>query len=183
MASPYHRPGSQDGESDDERDPFAGGYDPTASTDRIPLTQAIPDQRVAAPPYSASPPATYGERPGSRYTLSESYTPAAQPAQRPPSGAFPATNFPAQRVRFPDAPGQRPVSVMSNMTEDWIARQQPVEASQADLRRYQTRRVKLTRGSIFSADYPYVPRPFLSLTIVQSSQSHQECSRGKVEGP
>jgi len=183
MASPYHRPGSQDGESDDERDPFTGGYDPSASTDRVPLTQAIPDQRVAAPAYSASPPATYSERPVSRYTLSENYVPSAQPAQRPPSGAFPSANFPAQRVRFPDAPGQRPVSVMSNMTEDWIARQQPVEASQADLRRYQTRRVKLTRGSIFSADYPYVARPFLSLTIVQCSQSHQECCRSKVEGP
>lgn len=154
MSTPYHRPGSQDGDSDDEHDPFTGGYDANASTDRIPLTQAIPDQRVA-PPYSASPPAPYGERPTSRYTLSETYAPSSGPVQRPPSGAFPATDFPTQRVRFPDIPGQRPVSVMSNMTDDWIARQQPLEASQADLRRYQTRRVKLTRGSIFSADYPY----------------------------
>ena len=157
MASPYHRPGSQDGESDDERDPFSGTYDPNASTDRIPLTQAIPDQRVA-PPYAGSPPPSGSyDRPASRYTLSESYVPSAQPTQRPAQG-FPPVDFnaPVQRVRFPDVPGQRPISVMSNISEDWIARQQPVEASQADLRRYQTRRVKLTRGSIFSADYPYV---------------------------
>jgi hypothetical protein len=157
MASPYIRPGSQDGESDDERDPFTTNYDASVSTDRIPLTQAVPDPRVA-PPYAGSPPPSRAyDRPPSRYTLSETYAPAAQPTQRPPAQSFPTVDFnaPGGRVRFPDVPG-RPVSVISNISEDWIARQQPVEASQADLRRYQTRRVKLTRGNIFTADYPYV---------------------------
>jgi chitin synthase len=144
MDSPYHqRPLSQtEDESDDEAGPFAGGMDPNASTDRIPLTQGY---RPPNPPYSASPP--YGDRPPSRYTLSESYVPGAQ---APPAGGFgPGT------LNFPDPTGGRPVSVISNSSEDWIQRQQPVQASQADLRRYQTRRVKLNQGNVFSADYPY----------------------------
>jgi hypothetical protein len=52
---------------------------------------------------------------------------------------------------------------MSNMTDDWIQRQQPVQASQADLRRYQTRRVVLKQGNVFTADYPYVSLIFISL--------------------
>ena len=152
MASPYHRPPGDD-ESDDEVSPFNPANDPNSSTDRIPLTQAMPGQRTAVPPYSASPPIPYGERPASRYALSETYV---------PPGQTPATNlggFGTARVNFPEPGRGRPVSVMSNMTEDWIERQQPVQAAQADLRRYQTRRVRLNKGNVFTADYPYHP-PF-----------------------
>lgn len=151
MASPYHRPPSNEDESDDEGNPF----DPNSSTDRIPLTQAIPGQRTSIPPYAASPPASYGERPASRYTLSESYVPAAGQSPRTNLGeGFGGRGFGSGRVQFPEPTGGRPLSAMSNMTEDWIQRQQPVAAAQADLRRYQTRRVKLNQGHVFTADYP-----------------------------
>jgi chitin synthase len=152
MTTPYYRPPSADDESDDEGNPFNPGLDPNASTDRIPLTQAIPGQRTNLPPYAASPPVPSGDRPPSRYTLSESYVPA-QGSAPTLGGGFGGTSYGPGRVHFPD-PGGRPVSVMSNMTEDWIQRQQPVPSAQADLRRYQTRRVKLTQGNVFSADYP-----------------------------
>ena len=151
MDSGYHRrPLSQaEDDSDEEVNPFDASLDPNASTDRIPLTQAMPGHRSAAPPYAASPPLNpYPERPASRYTLSESYIPTAQTASTNLGG----TGF--GRVAFPEPTGGRPVSVMSNMTEDWIQRQQPVQASQADLRRYQTRRVRLNQGNVFCADYP-----------------------------
>jgi len=154
MDSGYHRrPLSQaDDDSDEELNPFDPSLDPNASTDRIPLTQAMPGQRGPVPPYAASPPlAPYPDRPASRYTLSESYIPPAQTSSANLGGG----GF--GRVAFPEPSGGRPVSVMSNMTEDWIQRQQPVQASQADLRRYQTRRVRLTQGSVFTADYPYYP--------------------------
>ena len=51
------------------------------------------------------------------------------------------------------------------LTEDWIQRQQPVAVGQAGLRRYQTRRVKLTQGYVFSADYPYPPPIFGLLSV------------------
>jgi hypothetical protein len=145
MATPYHRPGED--ESDDEANPF----NPNSSTDRIPLTQAFaaPDQRTSVPPYTTSPPIPYNERPASRYTLSESYVPPAQTSTTNLGGFGPG------RVHFPDPSGGRPVSVMSNMTEDWIERQQPVQPSQADLRRYPTRRVRLNKGNVFTANYPY----------------------------
>ena len=146
MATPYHRPPAED-ESDDEADPFNPTYDPNSSADRIPLTQAMPGPRTSAPPYSTSPPVAYGERPASRYSLSETYVPPTQASATNLGGFGPA------RVRFPDG-GGRPVSVMSNMTEDWIERQQPVQPAQADLRRYQTRRVRLNKGNVFTADYP-----------------------------
>lgn len=157
MDSGYHRrPLSQaEDDSDEELNPFDASLDPNASTDRIPLTQAMPGQRGApVPPYAASPPlGPYPDRPASRYTLSESYIPAAQTSSTNLGG--PGAGF--GRVAFPEGPtGQRPVSVMSNMTEDWIQRQQPVQASQADLRRYQTRRVRLNQGNVFTADYPYL---------------------------
>ena len=156
MASPYHQPPLPDDESDDEGNPFDHSYDPNASTDMIPLTQAMPGRRTGNPPYSTSPPVPpYGERPTSRYTLSESYV--------PPAGQSSSTNlggaFSTGRVQFPDPSGGRPGSSMSNMTEDWIQRQQPVAVAQADLRRYQTRRVKLNQGNVFTADYPYSSSP------------------------
>lgn len=145
MDSPYHRrPLPQhDDESDDETNPFNNPLDPAASNDRIPLTQAVSGQR----PYSTTPPqqgGPYGERPGSRYTLSESYVPGAQPNLGAPG-----------TVHFADPAGSRPGSVMSTLTDDWIRRQQPPEPSQADLRRYPTRRVRLTQGNVFSAEYAY----------------------------
>lgn len=154
MDSPYHRrPLSHEEDSDDdERNPFTNpSVDPNASTDRIPLTQGMP--RSNAPPYSSSSPPIppYGERPASRYTLSESYVPQAQT-----SSTNLGAGFAPGSVQFPVATGGRPMSVMSNMTEDWIQRQQPVHASQADLRRYQTRRVRLNQGNVFTADYPYI---------------------------
>jgi hypothetical protein len=166
MDSGYHRrPLSvADDESDEETNPFHNAtYDPNASTDRIPLTQAVPGSRSPYIPYAASPPlhaaspplqgesVPFTERPSSRYALSESYLP-------PPgsSHANLAPGFGPGSVQFPIAAGGRPLSVMSNMTEDWIQRQQPVPASQADLRRYQTRRVKLSQGNVFTADYPYI---------------------------
>ena len=156
MDSGYHRrPLSQaDDDSDEELNPFDPSLDPNASTDRIPLTQAMPGHRVPVPPYAVSPPlGPYPDRPASRYTLSESYIP---PIQTQSTNLGGGGGF--GRVAFPEPTGGRPVSVMSNMTnmtEDWIQRQQPVQASQADLRRYQTRRVRLTQGSVFTADYPY----------------------------
>ena len=153
MDSGYHRrPLSQaEDESDDELNPFDPSLDPNASTDRIPLTQAMPGHRAGPVPYAPSPPlAPYPERPASRYTLSETYVPAQQTAATNLGGA----GF--GRVAFPEPTGGRPVSVMSSMTDDWIQRQQPVQASQADLRRYQTRRVRLNQGNVFTADYPYV---------------------------
>ena len=145
MASPYHRPPGED-ESDDEGNPFNPAYDPNSSTDRVPLTQAMPGQRTSVPPYSTSPPIPYAERPSSRYTLSETYVPPTQTAP---------TNLGPGRVRFPEPRVARPVSVISNMSEDWIERQQPVQPAQADLRRYPTRRVRLNKGNVFTADYPY----------------------------
>src|SRR5271170_2555492 len=158
--SPYHRrPLSQDEDSDDEGNPFNPALDPNASTDRIPLTQAMSHGNVppySNPPTQASPP--YGDRPSSRYTLSESYVPAGRPSSTNLGGGFGAPGF--GPVQFADPAGGRPISVMSNMTEDWIQRQQPVLASQADLRRYQTRRVRLNQGHVFTADYPYYPLLF-----------------------
>ena len=146
MESGYHRRPLDDPESDDESNPFSNpAYDPNASSDRIPLTQTASGRGVpsyATPPTNTPP----YERPASRYTLTESYLP-------PNSGQYGPTFNP--EVQFPDPTGGRPLSVLSNMTEDWIQRQQPVGASQADLRRYQTRRVRLTQGNVFSADYPY----------------------------
>jgi len=156
MDSGYHRrPLSQaEDDSDEELNPFDPSLDPNASTDRIPLTQAMPGHRVPVPPYAASPPlGPYPDRPASRYTLSESYVPGAQTSATNLGGPGATPGF--GRVAFPEPTGQRPVSVMSNVTEDWIQRQQPVQASQADLRRYQTRRVRLNQGNVFSADYAY----------------------------
>lgn len=157
MDSGYHRrPLSQgEDESDDEAIPFNPALDPNASTDRIPLTQAIPGSRSPYAPYARSPPLPsesppFLDRPASRYALSESYAP-------PPGSSHGnlGVGFGPGSVQFPLPTGGRPLSVMSNMTEDWIQRQQPVQAAQADLRRYQTRRVKLSQGNVFSADYPY----------------------------
>jgi hypothetical protein len=160
MDSGYHRrPLSQEEDSDDdERNPFTNpSVDPNASTDRIPLTQGM--SRPNIPPYSSSPPVPpYGERPASRYTLSETYIPQAQS-----SSTNLGVGFVPGSVQFPIPTGGRPISVMSNMTDDWIQRQQPVQASQADLRRYQTRRVVLKQGNVFTADYPYVSLIFISL--------------------
>jgi hypothetical protein len=50
--------------------------------------------------------------------------------------------------RFSLLSSTRSPSAMFNMTDDWIEGQQPVE------RRYQTRRVRLNRGNVFSANYP-----------------------------
>ena len=147
MASTYHRPPGED-ESDDEGNPFNASYDPNSSTDRVPLTQAMPRQRTSIPPYSTSPPVPYVERPASRYSLSEVFVPPQASATNP-------GGFGPGRVRFPDPGTGRPASVMSNLSEDWIQRQQPVQAAQADLRRYQTRRVRLTKGNVFAADYAY----------------------------
>jgi chitin synthase len=168
MATAYHRPPSADGESDDEGNVFEHPYDPNASTDRIPLTQAMPGNA----PYSTSAPPvpSYGERPTSRYTLSESYVPAAGQSSSTNLGG----GFGTGRVQFPEAIVGRPGSAMSNMTEDWIQRQQPVAAAQADLRRYQTRRVKLNQGHVFSADYPYSSSP-LSVAHLKCSERNQKC--------
>jgi hypothetical protein len=149
MDSPYQRrPLPQhDDDSDEETNPFNNPLDPAASTDRIPLTQDISGQRQ----YSTTPPlqaGSYNERPASRYTLSESYVPGAQ-SNLSVGGQGPGG------VHFSDPTGGRPSSVMSNVTDDWIRRQQPLEPSQADLRRYPTRRVKLTQGNVFSAEYAY----------------------------
>jgi len=152
MDSPYHRRPPSDPESDEEdQNPFDNSFDPNASTDRIPLTQSIAGR--APPAYSGSPPIDEptpysGARPGSRYTLSESYAPAAATsAVNLAAGYGPgAANFPT---------GGRPLSSISNYSEDWIQRQQPIAPVQADLRRYPTRRVALAQGNVFSADYPY----------------------------
>jgi chitin synthase len=155
MDSPYHRRPPSDPESDEEdHNPFDNGLDPAASSDRIPLTQSMTGRNL--PPYSASPPIEgappyTGARPTSRYTLSESYLPAAATSSTNLGGGYgPAS------VHFPVPSGGRPLSVVSNYSEDWIQRQQPVAPAQADLRRYQTRRVRLTQGNVFSADYPYI---------------------------
>ena len=52
--------------------------------------------------------------------------------------------------------GTEPLTVLSPLTEDWIQRQQPIQAAQAELRRYRTRRVKLSRTNVFIADYTFV---------------------------
>jgi len=152
MDSPYHRRPEDDDSEDDEHNPFDTSLDPNASTDRIPLTQSVAG--LGIPPYSRSPPTSvappYQERPASRYTLSESYVPPAATSATNLGGYGPG------QVQFPLATGGRPLSVISNYSEDWIQRQQPVAPAQADLRRYQTRRVRLTQGNVFSADYPYV---------------------------
>jgi len=152
-SNPYHhRPGSQtEEESDEDANPFNSAYGPGTSTDRIPLTQAA-ETRTPLPPYSTSPPIPDRGQlsAGSRYTLTESYIPSA----RSSTANF---GFGPTSVHFPDATGGRPISVLSNLTnvtEDWIQRQQVPSASQADLRRYPTRRVKLNEGNVFSADYP-----------------------------
>ena len=149
--APYHhRPGSQtEDDSDEDSNPFNTPYSATVSTDRIPLTQAAESR---TPPYSASPPIPDRGQlsAGSRYTLTESYIPSA----RSSTAAF---GFGPATVHFPDPTGGRPISVLSNLTnltEDWIQRQQVPTASQADLRRYPTRRVRLNEGNVFSADYP-----------------------------
>jgi len=158
MANTYYRPPSVEDESDDEGNPFDHSYDPNAPTDRIPLTQAMPDRRASNPPYATSGPVPpFVERPASRYTLSESYV--------PPAAQSSSTNLGTGRAQFPEASGGRPGSSMSNVTEDWIQRQQPVAASQADLRRYHTRRVKLNQGHVFSADYPYLSSPIFSCSF------------------
>jgi chitin synthase len=92
-------------------------------------------------------PPPYGDRPASRYTLSETYIPTGESQAN--------LGFGPGSVEFPTPVGGRPLSVMSNMTEDWIRRQQPIQSGQADLRRYQTRRVKLSQGNVFTAEYPY----------------------------
>jgi chitin synthase len=149
MDSPYHRrpPSSaEDDSDDDERNPF---HNPTldlnASSDRIPLTQDISNVPFRTP----SPLPQYRERSSSRYALSQTYVPQVQ---SPRSGL--GVQFAPNPLPFSGA-RSRPTSSHSNGTDDWIQRQQPVQATQADLRRYQTRRVKLTQGSVFSADYPY----------------------------
>lgn len=150
--SPYHRRPltQQDDESDEEGNPFdSSGMDPTMSTDRIPLTAGMSRQNI--PPLGTSPPF---DRPASRYTLTEN--PASNSSSTNLAGGYAGSyggRFGQGRLHFPE--GGRPVSVLSNTTDDWIQRQQPIQASQADLRRYQTRRVKLNQGSVFSADYPY----------------------------
>ena len=149
MDSPYHRrPPStaEDDSDDDDRNPFRNPtLDPHASSDRIPLTQDISN----IPYRSPSPLPPYRERPSSRYTLSEAYVPQVH---SPRTGV--GVQFAPNPVQL-HGPGSRPTSSYSNGTEDWIQRQQPVQAAQADLRRYQTRRVQLTQGNVFCADYPY----------------------------
>jgi len=155
MDPPYHQRPEED-ESDEEQNPFETSFDPNASSDRVPLTQDMSSRRPVPQQYSPPPLATgtppYGDRPASRYTLSETYARPGTAASATTVGLGP---YGPGAVSFPFPTGGRPMSVISNLSEDWIQRQQPVAPSQADLRRYQTRRVRLNQGNVFSADYPY----------------------------
>jgi hypothetical protein len=156
MSSPYHRKPPSEPESDEEdQNPFDNSLDPNASTDRIPLTQAV-GGRNNLPAYPGTPqleePIPYaGSRPTSRYALSESYIP---PGTASTVNLGPGYGQGGAQFSFPA--GGRPMSSISNYSEDWIQRQQPIAPVQADLRRYPTRRVALTQGNVFSADYPYI---------------------------
>jgi hypothetical protein len=135
--------------SDDEGNPL-NFPDPNTYTDRTPLTHAIPltrqtphypsSLRPTQTPYTERP----GSRPGSRYVPEMTYQPTTQSSGQS-FGAF---------VPFPDPAGHIAVSSAISITDDWIARQQPLQASQADSSPYKTRNVRLSHGKVLSTDYP-----------------------------
>lgn len=135
--------------SDDEGNPF-NFSDANAYSDRTPLTHAIPltrqtphypsSLRPTQTPYSERP----GSRPGSRYVSEMTYQPPTQSSGQ----SFGAS------VPFPDPAGRIAVSSATSITDEWISRQQPLQASQADSLRYKTRNVRLSQGKVLSTDYP-----------------------------
>jgi len=143
MSASQCRPLSDDESEDDSNYAFdfADGNLSTHS-----LVQGTNDDGTSVHSSSASSPLLSNfKRPASRYSLIESEAPITQ-------------SFDSGReMRSPDVLASRPTSIISNMTEDWIQRQQPIQASQAHLWRYQTRRVRLNARNVFSADYPYYP--------------------------
>src|SRR5436305_7705467 len=104
MSFSYHRSAGKD-ESDDDSNVLDPTRDLNSSSIRIPLIQVRPRQQATVPPRSTSP-IPYSDPPLSRYTLSESYVSPSQSS---------ATNLGSGRELSP--PG-RPVSVMSNITDD-----------------------------------------------------------------
>ncbi|TEA22879.1 Chitin synthase 1 [Colletotrichum sidae] len=97
-----------------------------------------------------------GEAPGrpvSAYSLSESYAPGAGSQTPVPGGAFTS----GYRSELDSSDGGfgygRPASTVDS-DESWVRRQQPGANGGGGLKRYATRKIKLTQGSVLSIDYP-----------------------------
>ncbi|KAF6842173.1 chitin synthase 1 [Colletotrichum musicola] len=91
-------------------------------------------------------------RPVSAYSLTESYAPGAGAQTPVPGGAFTS----GYRSELDSGDGGfgygRPASSV-DPDESWVRRQQP-GGQGGGLKRYATRKIKLTQGSVLSIDYP-----------------------------
>ncbi|KAF2757652.1 chitin synthase-like protein [Pseudovirgaria hyperparasitica] len=99
-------------------------------------------------------------RPGSTYSLTESYADGANTTRAPPYGGY-AENYsnPDDPSNAYGVPGRAPSPYNrsdTSSTEAWKQRQNPggPAAQGGGLKRGQTRKVKLVKGQVLSADYP-----------------------------
>jgi chitin synthase len=95
-----------------------------------------------------------GYRPGSTYTLSETYADSTSQTRVP---AYQQGYYEGQPP-YGDVPGRSESPYdrsETSSTADWRRRQQPGgPAAGSGLKRNQTRKVKLVKGAVLSADYP-----------------------------
>nr|XP_036585044.1 chitin synthase [Colletotrichum truncatum]KAF6794812.1 chitin synthase [Colletotrichum truncatum] len=110
------------------------------------------DPHPVAPYESHLGPAETPGRPVSAYSLSESYAPGAGARTPVPGEAF-ASGYRSELDTGDGGFGYgRPASTV-DADESWVRRQQPGGQS-GGLKRYATRKIKLTQGSVLSIDYP-----------------------------
>lgn len=129
MLQAYNLPGDSDASQPflhQNQSPFSGPFDD-------------PNQRAASP-----------QRPASRYSLTESYTPDAQTISQYPDSSYGNTLDSTGGFGVPARVPSPYTRSETSSTDAWRQRQAP----QGNLRRYATRKVKLVQGSVLSIDYP-----------------------------
>ncbi|KAI5459329.1 chitin synthase 1 [Mariannaea sp. PMI_226] len=118
------------------------------------LTEPVPQHPAYRLRTGQSPPGS----PVSAYSLTETYAPGATQLPLPAGGAFAETSgYERYDSTTAFARGRPDSSFMTgNQEENWVQRQQQpaANAGVGGLKRYNTRKVKLVKGSVLSIDYP-----------------------------
>ena len=147
--------------------------------ERIPLNQQNypPQQQV---PHQSPFEGPFDERPQS-YALQESYTPDARTATSYSGSStytdqypLPVTGEGGMHAQFGPQRVPSPYSRSeTSSTEAWRQRQAP-----QNLRRFNTRKVKLVQGSVFSTDYPV---PSAIQNAIQAKYKNKDLEGGSEE--
>ncbi|KAF5507081.1 Chitin synthase 1 [Colletotrichum aenigma] len=112
------------------------------------------DPHAPAPYESHLGPAETPGRPVSAYSLTESYAPGAGSRTPVPGEAAFSTGYRSELDSDNGGFGYgRPASTVGDVEDSWVRRQQPGGPG-GGLKRYATRKIKLTQGSVLSIDYP-----------------------------